>query len=77
MADLLELNNIQYEEIWNGKEIQPRLKKASYIILGACINTIYNLDRRVKKPNLVAARNSSLLFVFEERQLNSVPPLPN
>lgn len=63
MSDLLEINNIQYEEIWNGKGIQPTLKKASYIILGACIYTIYNLDRRMKKPNLAAARNSSLLVL--------------
>ena len=63
MSDLLEINNIQYEEIWNGKEIQQTLKKASYIILGACIYTIYNLDRRMKKPNLAAARNSSLLVL--------------
>ena len=63
MSDLLEINNIQYEEIWNGKGIQQTLKKASYIILGACIYTIYNLDRRMKKPNLAAARNSSLLML--------------
>ena len=46
-----------------GNEIQPRLKKASYIILGACIYTIYNLDRRMKKPNFAAAKNSSLFLL--------------
>ena len=63
MSDLLEINNIQYEEIWNGKGIQPTLTKASYIILGAYIYTIHNLDRRMKKPNLAAARNSFLLVL--------------
>ena len=64
MVSLLDLNNVEYEEIWNGKEIQPRLKKASHIILGAYIHTIYNFDWRMKKPNLAAARNS-YLFVLK------------
>ena len=37
--------------------------KTKESLLGVCIYTIYNRDRRMEKPNLAAGRNSSLLVL--------------
>ena len=43
-----------------GSKIDQNLKKASYLILGACLFTSFHLDKRLKPLNHRAAKNAAV-----------------
>ena len=60
LRELLNVADFELPDIYGGLLIDQDLKKASHIILGACLFTSFYLDKRLKLPNHSAAKNAAI-----------------
>ena len=56
----LDIDNLQIIDIFECTKFDQKLKKATFLILGACLFSAYNLDIRLKSPNIRAAKNAAI-----------------
>ena len=59
LSDLLNVADIELNEVFGVDNIDPKLKKVTHLVFGACLFTTYNLDKRLKPPNNRAAKNAA------------------
>ena len=60
LRELLNVADFELADIYGGFLIEHDLKKASHLILGACLFTSFYLDKRLKLPNYSAAKNAAV-----------------
>ena len=60
LRELLNVADSELADVYGGFLIDQDLKKASHLILGACLFTSFYLDKRLKLPNLSAAKNAAI-----------------
>ena len=60
LRELLNVADFELADFYGGLLIDEDLKKASHLILGACLFTSFYLDKRLKLPNYSAAKNAAV-----------------
>ena len=60
LRELLNVADSELADVYGGFLIDQDLKKASHLILGACLFTSFHLDKRLKMPNHRAAKNAAV-----------------
>ena len=60
LKDFLNIDNMQIIDIFECTKFDQKLRKATFLILGACLFSAYNLDKRLKIPNIRAAKNAAI-----------------
>ena len=60
LRELLNVADCELVDIYEGSKIDQNLKKVSHLILGACLFTSSNLDKRNKPLNHRAAKNAAV-----------------
>ena len=70
LKDFLDIDNLQIIDIFECTKFDQKLKKATFLILGACLFSAYNLDIRLKSPNIRAAKNAAMQIcnIFAQTQ---------
>ena len=60
IKDFLDIEILQITDIFDCTKLDQKFKKATFLILSACLFSSFNLDRRLKIPNIRAARNATI-----------------